>query len=181
VQFIDEEDDAAVRFLNILEHRLEPVFELAAIFRACQHGAQVERDDALVAQQLGHIAGDDAARQSLDDGGLAHARLADQHRVVLGAARQHLDHAANLFIPPDDRIELPSPRKFRQVLGVTLQGLVFAFRVLIGDSLVAAHRGERLEDGVPSCSGGRQQQLRRIFLDAVSAPAANARSRRTRL
>ena len=165
VQFVDEEDDAAMRFLNILEHGLEPVFELAAIFRACQHGAQVKRDNALVTQQLGDVAGDDPARQTLNDGGLAHSRLADQYRIVLGPARQHLDHAANLFIPPDHRIQLPSPRKFGQVLGVTLQGLVFAFWILIGDSLVAAHRGERLEDGVAGCSHGRQQQLRRVVFN----------------
>ena len=42
VQFVDEEDDAAMRFLNILEHRFEPVFELSAIFRARQHGAEIE-------------------------------------------------------------------------------------------------------------------------------------------
>ena len=39
---------------------------------------------------LGHVARDDALREPLDDRGLADARLADQHRVVLGAAREHL-------------------------------------------------------------------------------------------
>ena len=35
----------------------------------------------------GHVAVDDALGEALDDRGLAHARLADEHRVVLGAAR----------------------------------------------------------------------------------------------
>ena len=34
----------------------------------------------LVLQPLGHVAAHDALRQAFDDGGLAHARLADQHR-----------------------------------------------------------------------------------------------------
>jgi hypothetical protein len=34
---------------------------------------------------------------TLDDGGLAHAGLADQHRVVLSAAGQDLDDALDLL------------------------------------------------------------------------------------
>src|SRR5216683_697731 len=45
-----------------------------------------------------HIAANDPRRQSFDDGGLADAGFADQDRVVLGAARQHLDDAANLLV-----------------------------------------------------------------------------------
>ena len=45
-------------------------------------------------QRLRHVAVDDLLRQSLDDGRLADAGLADQHRVVLGAPAQHLQHAA---------------------------------------------------------------------------------------
>ena len=40
---------------------------------------------------------DDLLREPLDDGGLAHAGLADQHRVVLGAAGQDLDDALDLL------------------------------------------------------------------------------------
>ena len=55
---------------------------------------------------LGHVALDDAPGQALDDGGLADAGLADEHRVVLGAPRQHLDDAADLLVAADDRVEL---------------------------------------------------------------------------
>ena len=57
-------------------------------------------------QALGHVAGDDALGQALDDRGLADAGLADQHRVVLGPARQHLDDPADLVVAADDRVEL---------------------------------------------------------------------------
>ncbi len=42
VQLIDKKHYLAVRFLNLFQHRLEPVLELAAIFRASQHRAQVQ-------------------------------------------------------------------------------------------------------------------------------------------
>ena len=64
------------------------------------------RDDALVFHRVRHIAGNDAAGEALDDGGLADAGLADEHRVVLGAAGEHLQHAADLVVAADDRIDL---------------------------------------------------------------------------
>ena len=77
--------------LDLLQHGLEPLLELAAILCAGDHGAQVKADQTLVAQPLRHVAGHDALGETLDDRGLADARLADQHRVVLGAAAEHLD------------------------------------------------------------------------------------------
>ena len=57
---------------------------------------EVERVELLVLDRLGHLVGGDALRETLDDGGLADARLADEHRVVLGAARQDLHDALDL-------------------------------------------------------------------------------------
>ena len=81
-------------------------------------------------EPLGHVAADDALRQPLDDGRLADARLADQHRVVLGAAREHLDDAADLFVAADDRIELALTRELGQVAAVFFERLVGGFGVL---------------------------------------------------
>ena len=52
VQFVDEQNDLALRLLNLLQHRLQTVFELAAILRAGQHRAQIQRHHALVLQLL---------------------------------------------------------------------------------------------------------------------------------
>ena len=106
VQLVNEQDDLPGRVGDFLQHRLEPLLELAAVLGARDERAHVQRDHALVLQPLGHIAAHDALRQSLDDGGLAHARLADQHRVVLGAAAEDLDGAADLLVAADDRVEL---------------------------------------------------------------------------
>ena len=91
VQLVDEGDDLALGVGDLLEDGLQPLLELAAVLRAGDHAAEVEADEALVLQALGHVALDDAAGEALDDGGLADAGLADQHRVVLRAPRQHLD------------------------------------------------------------------------------------------
>ena len=96
VQLVDERDDAALGLVDLLEHGLQPLLELAAVHRAGDEGGDVERDELLVLQRLGDVARDDALREPLDDGGLADAGLADEHGVVLGAAGEHLADAADL-------------------------------------------------------------------------------------
>ena len=85
LKLVDEEDDASVRLGDLLEHRLQPVLELAAELGARDERAEIEPHHLLVAQAVGHVAAHDALGQALDDGGLAHARLTDEHGVVLGA------------------------------------------------------------------------------------------------
>ena len=114
VQLVDERDDLAVgAALDLLQDGLEPLLELAAVLRAGDHRGQVEADQALVAQRLGHVAGDDPLGQALDDGGLADAGLADEHGVVLGPPRQHLDDAADLGVAADHRVELALAGRLR--------------------------------------------------------------------
>ena len=80
--------DLALGVLDLLEDGLEALLELAAVLRTGDQRAQVERDDALVLEALGHVAAHDALGQALDDGGLADTGLADEDRVVLGAPRR---------------------------------------------------------------------------------------------
>ena len=89
VELVDEED-GVVRVAELLDDLLEPLLELAAVLRPGHERADVEGQDALVQQRVRDVAGDDALRQPLDDGGLAHARLADERRVVLRAARPRI-------------------------------------------------------------------------------------------
>ena len=106
VQLVDEQDDLAFLLREIVEHALEALLELAAELRACDQRAHVEREDAFALEAFGHFAVDDALSEAFDDGCLADARLADEHRVVLGAAREHLHRAADLVVAADDRVEL---------------------------------------------------------------------------
>ena len=77
---------ASLVLRDLLDDLLEALLELAAVLGAGDQRADVERHEALVEQGLRHVAGDDALGQALDDGRLADAGLADQHRVVLGPA-----------------------------------------------------------------------------------------------
>ena len=114
VQLVDEHDD--VRVLGELLHdRLEALLELAAILRAGDDERDVERENALVGEEVRHVAADDLLREPFDDGGLADAGLADEHGVVLGPAAQHLLHALELDARPDERVELVLHRRFGEV------------------------------------------------------------------
>ena len=58
---------------------------------------------------------------ALDDRGFADAGLADEDRVVLGAAGEHLDGAADLLVAADHRVEFAFARHRGHVAGVFLQ------------------------------------------------------------
>jgi len=148
VQLVDEEDGLARAVGDFLQHGLEPLLELAAILGARHERAHVERDDALVLQPFGHVPAHDALAEAFHDGGLAHARLADEHGVVLSTPRQDLDRAADLLVAADDRVELALPRGLGQVAAVLLQRLVGGFGVLAGDALAAADGGQCGQDAV---------------------------------
>ena len=106
VHLVDE-DDELVLARGDLVHRLgEALLEVAAVAGAGEHRRQVERDDALVAELLGHGARDDRRGEALDDRGLADAGLADEHGVVLRAAAEDLDRLLDLVGAADDRVEL---------------------------------------------------------------------------
>ena len=114
VQLVDEQDDVAAR-ADLLQHLLEALLEVAAVAGAGDERAEVERVELLALERLGHVARRRCLRQALDDGGLADAGLADQHRVVLGAAGQHLHHALDLLLAPDHRVELLLARELGEV------------------------------------------------------------------
>ena len=114
VDLVDEHDDVAAG-ADLLEHLLQALLEVTAVAAAGDQRAEVEGVELLVLQRLGHLALDDRLGQALDDGGLADAGLADQHRVVLGAAAEHLHEALDLLLAPDDRVELALARGLREV------------------------------------------------------------------
>ena len=114
---------------NLARQIRQRLHELHAELRA-----EVEGVDVLVLEGLGHLALDDVLGQALDDGGLADAGLADEHGVVLGAAREHLHHAADLGVAADHRVELAGAGDLGEVRAVLLQGLEGVLRVLGGDA-----------------------------------------------
>ena len=48
VHLVDEQNDAAVRGSHLVQHRLQPLLEFAAIFRAGNQRTEIEREQFLV-------------------------------------------------------------------------------------------------------------------------------------
>ncbi len=145
VHLVDEQDDAAFGSLDLVEHALQALLELAAIFGAGNQRAHVEGEQLLALQAFRHVAIDDAQRQPLGDRGLADAGLADQHGIVLGAPRQHLDGAADFLVAADDRVELALAGVRRQVAGIFLERVI----LVLGRSRVGgAPLADRLDGAV---------------------------------
>ena len=95
MELINENDDAGVLH-QLLHDRLEALFKLTAILGPRHDEGDIQRQDALVRQKMGHVPAHDPLRKTLHDGGLPHPRFADQYRVVLRATTQHLLHPLEL-------------------------------------------------------------------------------------
>ena len=76
---------------------------------------KIESQDALVGQERWNLAVGDALRQAFDDGGFSDAGLADQHRIIFGAAAKNLDHAIEFAVTADQRIKLAVHRGLSQI------------------------------------------------------------------
>ena len=125
VDLVDEHDGVFVR-LELLDDLLQPLLEIAAIARAGEQRAHVEREDRGAFQHLRHVALDDLLGEPLGDRGLADAGIADIERVVLGAAAEHLDGAAQLRLAADQRIDLARARLRVEIDAPGVQGALLA-------------------------------------------------------
>ena len=133
VQLVDEEDYPALAAADLLKDGLETLLKLAAVLSARDERAHIEGKDGLVLQPLRHVAADDTLGETLGDGGLADARLADEDGVVLGLTREDTDDVPYLGISADDGVKLVFPRALYKVRAVFRERVVGAFRVVAGD------------------------------------------------
>ena len=147
VQLVDEDDDVRV-VGQFLHDRLEAFFELTAILRARDDERDVERENPLVRQEVRDVAEDDLLRQAFDDGGLADARLADEHGVVLRPAAEHLLDALDFVLAADERVEVVLHRRLGEVAAE------------LGEQRRFLHAGER---------GLLVEQLDDVLADRVEA------------
>ena len=114
VDLVDEDDDVTAR-ADLFGDLLQALLEVTAVAGTGDERTEVERVDLLVLQRLGHVVLHDRLRETLDDGGLADAGLADQDGVVLGAAGEDLHDPLDLLLAPDHRVELVLARGLREV------------------------------------------------------------------
>ena len=148
MQFIDEQQDSPLGGLHLCEHCLQPFLELAPILRARDQRSHVEREDGLVAQTLRYVTVGDPLSEPFHNRCLPDPRIADEHRVVLGLARQDLYDPAYLTVPAYDGVEPPRSGVCHQVTTVFFQSLVRHFWHCGGDALIAPHRREGLQKTV---------------------------------
>ena len=172
VQLVDEQDDVAAG-LDLLQHLLQALLEVTAVAGPGNQRAEVERVDLLALERLGHLAAHDVLRQALDDGGLADAGLADQHRVVLGPARQHLHDALDLLLAADHRVELALAGELGEVPTELVEDhrpLRAAFSRAGGRllALAAGVAGEQLDHGLTDAVEVGAQLLQDLGRDALA-------------
>ena len=163
-----DEHDRVLRPAQPVEQLLHPLLELAAELRARHERRDVEREKRLSGDGVGHFAPRDAQRQPLDDGTLAHARLADQDGVVLLAARENLHHALDLPVASDDRVDAPFAGQPREVHAELVErmrgGALFGGAVFLVE-VEAVHLDLRAE--VAACGEFAQLLGDRLRRDAV--------------
>ena len=92
---VDIKNDVGILF-QFANHVLESFLKLTAVLGSCNQASHVERHDALVGKQPAHFLVHYSLSKAFDYGTLAHARFAEQDRVVLLAARKDLRQTFNL-------------------------------------------------------------------------------------
>ena len=109
----------------------------------------------------GHFFVDDALREALGDGGLAHARVADEEGVVLGPPAKDLHRAFDLGGAPDQRVDAPVARLGVEVDAIGLERRrplldgAFAFvAVFVAVGRAGLGHPRRLGDAVADISHG---------------------------
>ena len=151
----DEEQDIA-GCPYFLKYLFNALLKLTAILGARDKTRQVKRPDVLVHKVLGHIAGSDLPCQALDDGRLAHAGVAQDKRVVLGAARKNFHHTLDFLFATNHRVELAVARLLREV-GRELLKRIGATPLLLRGIRAAKERQART--GTTSTGAGERALL----------------------
>ena len=157
VDLVDEQQDVAAG-LDLLEHLLEALLEVAAVARPGDERTEVERVQLLVGERVGHVVVDDLLSEALDDRGLADARLADEHRVVLGAARQDLHDAFEFVGATDHRVELALAGGLGEVAAELVENLAVA-ALLVVAALAGADAGAGGSLLAATATGGARRAL----------------------
>ncbi len=160
VQLVDEEDDLARRVLDLREHGLEPLLELAAVLRAGEQRAEVERPDALALERP-------RARRRRRSAGRAPRRSPSCRRpgspisTGLFFVRRESTWITRRISSsrPMTGSSLPCLGELGQVAAELLERLVRALGVLRRDALAAAHLLQRGEQRSRGSDVEREQQV----------------------
>ena len=124
-----------------MDDGLEALLEVPAKPRPREQGAGVEREDLGTLENVRHVVVEQARRQAFGERGFAHARVADEHRVVLAAAAEDFHRPLELLGPANQRVELAGPGACGQVGGVCGQGVSRGRGSALSDAGLGVRRG----------------------------------------
>ena len=131
VDLIDEQDDVSAG-ADFLKHLLHALFEVTAVAGASHHRTEVQGVQVLVLQSLRNVAANNVLRQTFNNCGLTNTGLTDQHRVVLGAAGQHLHYPLNFLVPANYWIKFAVPGSLGEVTAILVQNCRTSWSALCG-------------------------------------------------
>ena len=175
VQLVDKDDDLSGGRLDLGQHGLQPLLELAAELGAGEELRQVERQHAPVLQPSGTSPAASRWASPSTTAVLPTPGSPISTGIVLGAARQHLDRAADLVVAADHRVELAVLRFLGQVAGVFGERLP----ILLGRRRVGLAALAQLLDGLrPTPSGSTAARANDRLQRRSAAPGSRAAARR---
>mmetsp|Transcript_31203 Transcript_31203/g.70221 ORF Transcript_31203/g.70221 Transcript_31203/m.70221 type:complete len:201 (+) Transcript_31203:1657-2259(+) len=120
VELVDEEDDFALRLLDLLQDVSHPLLKVPSERRVGHQRPEVEREQLALLQRACHVPIQDPLRQPLYDRCLPHPRLSNEHWVVLRPPAQDLHKPADFILPSYHGVKLSCPGLRDQILGVLL-------------------------------------------------------------
>jgi hypothetical protein len=106
MELIDEKDDFPLALLDFIDHRLEPLFELATILRSGDETRHIEGANLSIEEHLWHFTSDDLTSDPLDDRSLPDSWITNEDWIILRSAGKNLDRAIDLILSTDHGIDL---------------------------------------------------------------------------
>ena len=144
MNLINKQNHLAFRCLGFIHQILQSLLKLAAKRRAGQHRTHVNAANTATLQRIRLIFINDVLRQTFHNRSLAYASIADQHRIVLRATHQRLNHSTYLEVTTDDRIKPTGSSHLCQVDRILRQrtfvgSLIIPCRMRITSTLLVSY------------------------------------------
>ena len=131
MNLVDEQHRVRVG-LELLEHRLESLLEVAAVFGTRQQSTHVERKHGRLGQHFRHIALGDTPSEAFGNRGLAYPSFADEQRIVLAPAAQHLNDALDFGLATNQWVDAPFTGRGIEVGRELLERTLLSGRLILG-------------------------------------------------
>ena len=106
VRLVDKQQHRRRRLLHRLNDIFQPLLKLAFDPGTCLQQSEVEGAHQHRLQRVGDVAFGYAQRQAFHQGGLAHARLTDEDRVVFTPTGENIHHLADFRVASEHRVNL---------------------------------------------------------------------------